>query len=179
MRILNAFATVAALALAACGGEPLQTGPVDPRILRSVENAHLDPASAMAALNVYRRSHALGPVRLDPALTAMAQRQADAMVSANEMTHNANGSFASRVAVSGVSVSEAGENLDAGYYSTEEAMTGWRNSPEHNANLLLPKATRFGIAIAKDPRTSFRIYWAMEVAAEPAPSAGAAGLRTQ
>ena len=170
MRLLNAFAIVAALALAACGGEPLRTGPIDPRVLRSLENAHLDPESATTTLNDYRRRHGLQLVRLDPALTAMAQRQADAMVAANAMSHNANGSFAARLAASGVNASEAGENLGGGYYSTDEAMTAWRNSPEHNANLLLPKATRFGIAIAKDPRTSYRVYWAMEVAAERVPA---------
>jgi len=46
--------------------------------------------------------------------------------------------------------------------------------PEHNANLLMPQATRFGIAIAKDARTSLRVYWAMEVAAEAEKPAGVA-----
>ena len=176
MRFLNAFAIIAALALSACGGEPLRTGPIDLRVLRSLENARLDPASTMTMLNDYRRSHGFQPVRRDPALMAMAQRQADAMVVANAMSHNANGSFASRLAAAGVNASEAGENLGGGYYSTEEAMTGWRNSPEHNANLLLPKATRFGIAIAKDPLTSYRIYWAMEVAADPLQAADGARM---
>jgi hypothetical protein len=31
----------------------------------------------------------------------------------------------------------------------------------------MPQATRFGIAIAKDARTQLRVYWAMELAAEP------------
>jgi hypothetical protein len=31
----------------------------------------------------------------------------------------------------------------------------------------MPKATRLGIAIAKDPRTHYGVYWAMELAAEP------------
>ena len=48
-----------------------------------------------------------------------------------------------------------------------EAFAGWRESPGHNANLLMPQATRFGVAMAKDPRTSLLVYWAMEVAAEP------------
>jgi hypothetical protein len=32
---------------------------------------------------------------------------------------------------------------------------------------LIARATRFGIALAKDARTQYRVYWAMEVAAEP------------
>ena len=177
MRSMNLIALLGALALAACGGEARRTGPIDSRVLRAIENVHLDPASAAAMLTAYRQSHGLGPVRLDSSLNAMAQRQADAMVAANEMSHNVSGSFPSRLAAAGVRASEAGENLGGGYYSTEEAMKGWRNSPEHNANLLLPRATRFGIALAKDPRTSFRIYWAMVVAAESPRAPDVVGLR--
>ena len=55
-------------------------------------------------------------------------------------------------------------------------MTGWRNSPEHDANLLMKNATRLGIAIAKDPHTHYGVYWAMELAAEPRPRPSNAGL---
>ena len=101
----------------------------------------------------------------------MAQRQADAMVAANGMSHNVAGGFASRLAAAGVGASEAGENLGGGYYSVQEAMTGWRNSPEHDANLRLAAATRMGVAIAKDPSTEYKVYWALELAGEP-PRAG-------
>ena len=46
-------------------------------------------------------------------------------------------------------------------------MTGWRNSSEHNANLLMKNATRIGVAIAKDPHTRYGVYWALELASEP------------
>ena len=55
-------------------------------------------------------------------------------------------------------------------------MRGWEESPEHNANLLLPKATRFGVALAKDASTGYGTYWAMVVAAEPLPEPGPSGL---
>jgi hypothetical protein len=167
MGLRNAISLVAALAVAGCGGAPLRTGPIDARVLRSLANVHVDPAAATASLTAYRASRGLGPVRLDPALTAMAQRQADAMAAANMLSHDVGGSFFSRLAAAGVETTRAAENVGGGYYSTEEALAGWRNSPEHNANLLMPQATRFGIAIAKDARTEFRVYWAMEVAAEP------------
>ena len=38
--------------------------------------------------------------------------------------------------VSGLNSARAAENIGAGYFSTEEAFTGWRQSPGHNANLL-------------------------------------------
>ena len=177
MRFPIPAALAAALALAGCGGgEPLRTGPIDPKVLRAVADAHVDPAGAATMLTAYRASRGLGPVRLDPALTAMAQRQADAMVAANDLSHDVAGGFSSRVLAAGIDTPRAAENIGGGYYSTEEAFAGWRNSPGHNANLLMPQATRFGIAIAKDARTSLRVYWAMEVAAEAEKPPGDAGL---
>jgi uncharacterized protein YkwD len=173
MRLWKAAALLSALALAGCGGAPPRTTPLSPQALRALAAVHVDPAGAAAMLTAYRARKGLGPVRLDPAPNAMAQRQANAMVAANAMSHDAAGSFSSRLAAAGIDVPRAGENIGGGYYSTEEAMRGWRESPEHDANLLMPQATRFGIAIAKDARTSLRVYWAMEVAAEPEKPVGA------
>jgi uncharacterized protein YkwD len=174
----KAIALLAALALAGCGGgEARRTGPINPKVLRSLESVHVSPAAAAAMVSAWRQSHGLEAVRLDPALNAMAQRQADAMVAANEMSHDVGGSFHSRLAAAGINASEAGENLGEGYYSTDEAMRAWQDSPGHNANLLLAKATRFGIALAKDPRTEFRTYWAMEIAADPVRAPDAARLQ--
>ena len=160
-----------ALILAGCAGEPLTTGPLNPRFEQQVAATRLDPAAAAAAITAYRASHGLRAVRLDPALTAMAQRQADAMVAANALSHTVAGAFTTRLASAGVETTEAGENLGAGYFSLDEAMAGWRGSSEHNANLLIANATRIGIAIAKDPRTHYGVYWALELAAEPRPAA--------
>ncbi|WP_158554908.1 CAP domain-containing protein [Methylovirgula sp. 4M-Z18] len=155
------------LALAACSGPTTRTHRLTPQAIAAVERVQLSPAEATAMLNAYRASHNLPPVRLDPALSAMAQRQANAMVQANDMSHNVDGSFSGRIMGAGIDTTRAAENIGGGYYSLQEAMAGWRASSEHNANLLLPQATRFGIAIAKDPQTDLRVYWAMEVAAEP------------
>jgi Cysteine-rich secretory protein family len=62
--------------------------------------------------------------------------------------------------------------------SLEEAIASWRGSPGHDANLLMAGATRFGVAICKNPDSQYGVYWTMEVASEPKPraSAGAAGF---
>ena len=62
---------------------------------------------------------------------------------------------------------KSGENLGAGYYSLDEAMAGWKGSPEHNANMLRPGFTRLGVAIAKNPKTSWGVYWTTDFAGEP------------
>jgi uncharacterized protein YkwD len=179
MRLAYPALLTAALALAGCGGaEPLRSGPISPSVERQVAAVHLDPTAATAMLNAYRASHSLGAVRLDPALTAMAQRQADAMVAANELSHDVAGGFTARILATGLDTPRAAENLGGGYYSLEEAFAGWRASPEHNANLLMPQAARFGVAIAKDARTRLRVYWAMELAAEPEKQVSDGGAST-
>jgi uncharacterized protein YkwD len=158
-----------ALLLAACAGDPRREGPLDPRMVEKVAAVSLDPAQAGRILNAYRASNGLGPVRPDPRLMAMAQRQADAMVKANALSHEAGGNFTARINAAGVDSARAAENLGGGYFSVEEAFDGWRKSPGHDTNLRMKEATRYGIALSKDPRTSYRVWWALVVAADPEP----------
>ena len=128
----------------------------------------LDPAAAVAELDAYRASRGLGPVRLDDRLTAMAEQQADAMAARAELSHTAGGPFAARLAEARIPAGEAGENVGAGYFALEDAMAGWKASPEHNANMLRPGFTRVGVAIAKNAGSHWGVFWAMEFAGEPA-----------
>jgi hypothetical protein len=163
---IRPFALIAAatLLLAACGEEPL--APIDSRLARRLDDVRLDPGAAEAAINAYRSSRGLAPLRLDPILTAMAQRQADAMVAGDALSHNVGGAFTTRLAAAGIAATEAGENLGAGYFTLDEAMAGWRGSAEHDANLRKPGFTRMGVAIAKSAQTHYGVYWALEFAAD-------------
>ncbi|MCU4180924.1 CAP domain-containing protein [Bosea sp. BH3] len=160
---------ISAILLAGCAGDARREGPITPGAAEKLAAVSLDPASAGRILNAYRASHGLGPVRPDPRLMGMAQRQADAMAKSNSLSHDAAGAFAARVESAGLNGARAAENIGAGYFSTEEAFTGWRQSSAHNANLLMREATRYGIALAKDPRTSYGAWWALVVAADPEP----------
>jgi uncharacterized protein YkwD len=81
------------------------------------------------------------------------------------MSHDVDGSLSHRLAASGINAL-IGENLGAGYTSFDDVMTGWRSSAGHDANLLMPGATRFGVALAKNSSDAYGTYWAMEVGAE-------------
>ena len=83
--------------------------------------------TATAKLNAYRAEKGLNPLRLDPALTAMAERQAQAMAQSGTMSHDVAGSLSARLAASGINA-PAGENLGEGYMSFEQALAGWRAS---------------------------------------------------
>ena len=108
-------------------------------------------------------------VRLDPTLGALAQKQADAMAARGVLSHDVAGSFASRLDGAHVDTVSAAENIAAGYFSLGSAFESWQTSPPHDRNLLLPKVTRFGIALAKAPDTRYKTYWAMVVASDPPP----------
>ncbi len=155
------------LVLAACASQVFEPPPPTRRKLDAVR---LDAAEAATWLNAYRAKSGLGPVRLDPQLTALAQAQADAMAAADRVSHDLNGRFAVRLAASGVHASEAGENVCAGYFSTQDAMAAWAASPEHDVNLRMRSATRFGIALAKNPRSPWGAFWAMAIASPPLPA---------
>lgn len=166
-RFVALLALPLAVLLAGCAGESRRTGPLDARSVERLNAVHLDPAEAGRILNAYRASKGLAPVRPDPKLMAMAQHQADAMARGNSLSHDVGGSFTARVHGSGLDSVRAAENLGGGYYSTQEAFEGWQRSAGHNTNLLMPEATRYGIALAKNPETQYRAWWALVVAAEP------------
>ena len=173
-RLFFAVGLAAALALAGCAAEPPMPR-LAQRSAQAIAAVRLDPAAVASALNAYRASKGLKPVRLEPALIAMAERQAQAMAAGAQVSHDVAGAFPARLAASGVDAAAAGENLGAGYMSFEEALAGWRASPGHDANLLMAEATRFGVALAKNPDASYGTFWAMEMAAEPPAAAAKAG----
>jgi uncharacterized protein YkwD len=174
-RIKLIVVAFAALALVACATEAPEPRPVHARSAAAIVAVRLDPAAATAELNAYRASKGVHPVRLDPALSAMAEVQAKAMAVGDAVSHDVAGSFRSRLTASRIDATEASENVSAGAMSLDEAMAGWRHSPGHDANLLMANASRFGIAIAKNPDTQYGVYWAMEMATEARPRAPAEG----
>src|SRR5437588_6429781 len=94
--------------------------------------AHAEDMAEM--ISRYRREHGLSTVKTDPKLTAIAERQAKAMAASGIMDHSVAGSFAYRI--SDAHLGMASENIAAGTKTWAETFRLWRNSPDHNANLL-------------------------------------------
>ncbi|MDQ9782457.1 CAP domain-containing protein, partial [Serratia marcescens] len=59
----------------------------------------------------------------------------------------------------------AAENIAYGYDNFDKTLGQWINSPGHRKNLLLPKATKVGIASARNA-SGKRTYWAMVIAGD-------------
>jgi uncharacterized protein YkwD len=122
--------------------------------------AHAEDMAEM--ISHYRRERGLSTVKIDPQLTAIAERQAKAMAASGIMDHNVAGSFASRV--SGAHLGMAAENIAAGTKTWAETFRMWQNSPGHNANLLLPPADSVGVAVTRNNDTQYKTFWAMVIA---------------
>jgi uncharacterized protein YkwD len=122
-------------------------------------SARADDITAM--ISQYRRAHGLPAVKVDPKLSAIAERQAQAMAASGIMDHNVDGSFASRI--SGANLGAAAENIAAGTRTWTDTLRIWEASPGHNRNLLTPGADIVGVAVAHNDNTRYKVYWAMVI----------------
>lgn len=123
-------------------------------------------ASASAAdyasqISAYRRAHGLSTVRMDSHLNAIALHQAKAMSAAGKLSHFIAGSFVSRIGK--LRDGKAAENLAAGEVTFRKTLKQWENSPGHRENLLMPGARKVGIASVSNPRSPYRMFWAMVI----------------
>ena len=120
-------------------------------------------ASPAELISEFRLKHGEGRVTIDTTLNAIALDQAKAMAAKDTLDHDVLGSFSSRIARA--KAGRAAENIAYGYDSFEKTLGQWIASSGHRANLLLPKATRVGVASATSANTH-RTYWAMAIAGD-------------
>jgi uncharacterized protein YkwD len=97
------------------------------------------------------------------------------MAAKDTLDHDVLGSFSSRITPA--KAGRAAENIAYGYDGFEKTLDQWIASTGHRKNLLLPKASRVGVASARSA-TTHRTYWAMEIAGDYEPPPPAAGKRS-
>jgi hypothetical protein len=152
--------------LAGCAAEYVPKA--EPSFYRNLAEpgAKLDAVAAASMISGYRTNNGLPAVTLDPELTRLAEAQAAVMAKRDKLDHSAGKPFVIRLKSSGYDAKFAAENIGAGYHTLAEAFSGWRDSPPHNANMLLKGATRIGIAAIYTPTSKYKVYWAL-ILAEP------------
>jgi hypothetical protein len=126
----------------------------------SGRTAAADPAQLISE---FRLKQGEKRVTLDSTLTRIAHDQAQAMATKDQLDHDVLGRFNSRVGPAGAG--RAAENIAYGYDSFPKTLDQWINSSGHRKNLLLPGATRVGVASVKSAKTG-RMYWAMVIAGD-------------
>ena len=120
-------------------------------------------ANPAQLISDFRLKHGEKRVTLDATLTRIAHDQAQAMAAKDKLDHDVLGHFNSRM--SPAAAGRAAENIAYGYESFPKTLDQWINSSGHRKNLLLPGATRVGVASVKSAKTG-RTYWAMVIAGD-------------
>jgi uncharacterized protein YkwD len=137
----------------------------------TVPGTKVNAAAAASMISDYRKNHALGGLELDPTLMRVAEDHAAAMAKADKVTHDLGGKdLKKRMQIASYRPLVAAENVGAGYQTLAEAFSGWRDSPSHNKNMLIPAVTKMGIGAVFVPKSKYKVYWAL-VLAEPDPKA--------
>jgi hypothetical protein len=100
-------------------------------------------------------------VKPNAELTKAARAYAEFLAKSQRFSHTADGRRpADRTKAAGYAACQVAENLASnldsrGFESRQlarEAMEGWKSSPGHRKNMLLPHATEIGVAVAKAKR---------------------------
>ena len=155
-------------ALAGCTGN--NPSPDQPTFYQDLAHsgATLDATAAASMISGYRSNNGLPAVTVDPELMRLASEQATAMAVRDKMEHDAGRPFQERIRKSGFDASVAVENISAGYHTLAEAFSGWRDSPPHRANMLNKNVTRMGIAAVYTPKSKYKVFWSLILAAPDA-----------
>jgi Cysteine-rich secretory protein family len=112
-------------------------------------------------LNAYRGELGLAPVTLNSELGAAAKYHSVDMATNNYFSH-----YSLDGIDAGANIQNFGytgfpyaENIAAGMETAQEVLTGWQNSPEHNATMTNPQYTEVGIGRAYNEGTQYGWYW--------------------
>ena len=124
-------------------------------------NAH--ECSFLSKINEYRKANGLGALRLSRSLGAAADNHSAYMAKSDDIDHTLSGaslSWSQNIRNYGYPTEYAiGENVLAGRQSAAGALSLWKSSPGHNANMLNKswKAIGIGRVYYADGRYDF--YW--------------------
>jgi uncharacterized protein YkwD len=134
---------------------------------RDYTKTALDPERARDLINQYRRDKGLKPLQLNAQLTEAAKAHSRDLAQWDRISHyGSDGSNPwDRVKRSGYHARLAAENVGTGQVDFQEVLRGWKESPGHDKNLLLPDATHMGIALVQDPKTEFKSFWTLVIGA--------------
>lgn len=116
-------------------------------LLAGAGTAVADPNALLAQINGDRVASGCGPLAMNGALVAAAQRHADDLSASGAVSHSgADGSTVqSRIQDAGYAAAGWAENI---YRGDGDPVGGWMNSPGHRQNMLNCSYTEAGLAQA-------------------------------
>ena len=155
------------LLLAACSasvgddGEASTTDDIEGSSEEALTNGMLDTEEAafLSQINTYRVGKGLSKLHVSIALTRASKAHLNDMAAHMKMQHDSfdGTSWDQRIKNYYNYNTYLGENVAYGFTTAPDVFTAWKNSPEHNANMLGANYTVIGIARAADKNGTF--YW--------------------
>jgi hypothetical protein len=135
-------------------------------------------------LNDYRASLGVQPLLVSDALSLSGDRHDSDMGKYGFFSHYSvesdwfpdNATPWDRMAACGYSYNTwLGENIAAGYSSAQAVFQGWKNSPEHNANMVNPNFTVVGVSMVYVSGSDYGYYWTTDFGGVVDPTAHSLG----
>jgi len=131
---------------------------------RSIGNPVLDDEEKAfcTQINKYRDQNGLAPLRLSVSLARASKWKSLDMAASNVFSHTdtLGRNFSTRLGAFGYTFATSkAENIAAGSRTSARTFDQWRNSAGHNAAMLDPSYTVFGIGRAYDSAATYRWYW--------------------
>lgn len=112
------------------------------------ENAYTDLINeAYVITNNYRSLAGVSPLTLDSSLVEAASIRAREISNSFSHTRPNGSSCFTVLSELGISYGTAGENIAAGYSSSQSVMEGWRSSSGHYQNIISSKFKKIGIGV--------------------------------
>ncbi len=164
--VLRIATALALLGFSGCASDAPPPTSGQPSFYRNLaQGGQLDPAAAQSMISGYRGNNGLGAVTLDPDLMRLAEEHSRNMAARDKLDHDVGKAFNQRIRGSRFDAKVAVENVSAGYHTLAEAFSGWRDSPPHRANMLNKGVTRMGIAAIYSPKSKYKVFWTLILAA--------------
>jgi hypothetical protein len=133
-------------------------------------------AAIVEMTNAFRRENKLSRLTENPQLAAAARAYAKKLAAGSGLSHEADGTTpATRAVKVGYTYCQIAENLAKAMDSrgfkardyAKQALEGWRDSPGHRKNLLMPHLTEIGVAVAR-ASARYPTYVAVQMFGRPA-----------
>ena len=119
-------------------------------------------ATLLAKINAYRQQNGLQPLKVSKALNVASYTLSYDMGKNNFFGHTGSdgSSMSQRMATEGYTYATLkGENIAAGYATADAVFTAWKNSADHNKNMLNPNYKAIGIGMAQVAGSTYGTYW--------------------
>lgn len=146
------------------------SGPTSTRSVTEDKGMSID--GVLKYTNIERQAQGLQPLRLTTKLSNSALAKVEDMFNLQYFEHlSPKGvSAADLVRAEAYDFQSVGENLALGDFGTDKKLVdAWMNSPSHRKNILNPKFTEIGLAVAKGTYKGDRQWLAVQHFGKPAP----------